>query len=507
MRRNTYSSSLAKRNTREIANCKDLLIRNTTKNNVVPFRSNKDSKNQSTSPNLSESSFSQPPSPQVTLSEALLSNFAEADSQKSSESLSSTKRDLYSQDEFNSMLEFDQLHLPEIESSRRSATLSVNDDYAFENDVDNDNLQVSMMSQISHVSELSRSQIQAAKSRTRLSNIGNSLYELSLHLRTITDVRAQVLYFRDNAPLKYYSYSCVSDLLLAALSCPPDMPYFILTMAALMVKSGNVAPSYDLKYYIRVTELLMSNPETFFVSFHADQEKPQRNLRKMLAIFQGKLADLDDDDDYEGKTGKMTTAQVERYIEMKNKNQKSSKELYIFSQLQGKCKVETIQLEYPYPVDLSKRTPNYHPKIQLDERVTLRVELFPDNYTKEEQNTYCFIKELNQDVPKPMGSPLLRFLSSSDNLIERRKRGGEIYRRSSKREIALIQKLASLFISWDVAYDASLSVWEVMKKDNKFEVEALLSQLPVSYGDFLVEAVKTFAELNGVKIDRIKNIR
>ena len=277
-------------------------------------------------------------------------------------------------------------------------------------------------------------------------------------------------------------------------------------MAAKMVNSGNVAHSYDLRYYIRVTELLMSNPETFFVSFHADQEKPQQNLRKMLAIFQGKLADLDDDD-IADKPRKMTTREVEIYLEILKKKNKKPKELYSYSKHDSNSNIEIIRLEYPGSVDLRKRTPNYHPLITLDERVTLRFEAFPDNYTKEQQKTPCFIKELNQDIPPQIGSPLIRFLSSSDNLMERRKRGNKVYQTLNKKEIAQILKLVSLFTSWDVAYDASLSVWEVMEHSEKFDIEALLSQLPVSYGDFLVEAVKTFAEVAGIKIGRVKNVR
>lgn len=497
MRKNNYSSAKSTRsNASDIHSNKDLLIRHTTKNSVAPFKSSKDSKKGSTSPANSVSSSQSPP-PQAEFSDTLLSNFA--DTQESYDSISSTNKDLLSKDEFNSLLEFDKLNLLEIESSRRSVALSRNEEESFN---ENENLQLSMMSQISHISELSKSQIQAASNRSRFSNIGNSLYELALHLRTLTDVRAQVLYFRDNAPLKYYSYSCVSDLLLTALSCPPDMPYFILTMAAMMVKSGNVAPSYDLKYYIRVTELLMSNPEIFFISFHADQSKPQRNLRNMLAIFQGKLADLEDDG-LKGVTGNLTTRQIEILLA---RNKRPAKVLSKYSHHGDDYIAESIQLEYPFSVDMSKRTPNYHPNIELDERATLRYESFPDNYTKEQQKTICFIKELNKDIPN-IGSPLIRFLSSSDNLLERRRRGNEVYRTLNRQEIAQILKLCSLFTSWDVAYDASLSVWEVMEHSEKFDIEALLSQLPVSYGDFLVEAVKTFAEVSGIKIGNVNNIR
>ena len=374
------------------------------------------------------------------------------------------------------MLEFDELNLPEIESSRtRSVTLSANGD---------DNFQDSTMSQISQISALSKNQIQAARNRTRRSNIGNSLYELSLHLRTLSDVKSQFFYFKNNAPLKHYRYSCVSDLLLASLSCPPDMPFYILTMAAKMVQLGNVAPSYDLRYYIRVTELLISNPEIFFVTFHADQEKPQKKLREMLAIFQGKLASLDDYDFSEEEEIKLTTRQVEAHI---------------------KLNCEVVHLECPFSIDPNRRTPNYHPNIIIDERASFRYETFPDNYTKEEQKTVCFIKELNQTSQPAVGSPLIRFLSSSDNLLQRRKRGIETYKRLTQREIAQILKLCSLFTSWEVAYDASLAVWDVMKHSENFEIEALLSQLPVSFGDFLVEAIKSFAQVAGIKIDRIKN--
>ena len=317
----------------------------------------------------------------------------------------------------------------------------------------------------------------------RSSNLGMSLYELSLHLRTIGDVRDRIVTFRTHAPLVNYKYSCLTDLLRCASKCPPDMLYFLLTVGARMVKSGNVAPKKHLKVYIRVCEHLIST-RCFFVSFRTDQKTPQDKLRKMLSIFLGELKA-----NRKGKTGKLTTRQIELYLEAKDE---------VHLSIDGD--------EASLSVSSKRGSLNYRPTLDIDELASIRLDVDPDHYTQEQQRAVNFIPQLNQGISLAgMKKSMRMFLSSTEDLYGRIRHGKEIFPNLSPQMVRQILKLVSLFASWDVAYDASLAVWEVMQQSDEFNVDALLSQLPVSYGDFLVEALKTFAEASGIQFKNIDN--
>lgn len=494
--KNTVSKTISPSKTYNdgVRSCKDLVIRHQSKYMVEPFSPNKNDTNSSTTPVRNSPSrtlgYSSKLDSKSLTTPNIKRSLTDFQSDESIPPYGFSQR-LFPQKEFNAMLEFQELRLDEVENNRSSNQASEEPD-VYE-------IHPNLMSEISEAStlfELTQSQFQAAQSRSRLSNIGNSLYELSLRLRTIDDVRKQVLYFRENAPLKCYDYSCVSDLLLIASKCPPDMPYFLLTMAAKMVKTGNIAPQNELKFFIHVTETLIYNPQLFFVSFLDNQAKPQRKLRKMLALFKQKLAANE-----KGKSGHLTTSQLEKFLELKQRQQQQKKnyfqeERYVLYD-DGILIFEYVKQVNEEAVNKRKRTCKYCPHIEIDEKATIRFDIDPDLYTKEEQRSYCFIKELNDGIEKPKRLLLQKFLSSNDNLFTRRKRGQNMFNQFQLQEIKRIHRLSSLFISWDSVYNASLSVWEFMKEHEDFDVEALLSQLSVSFADFLVEALKAFAQMEG----------
>ena len=72
-------------------------------------------------------------------------------------------------------------------------------------------------------------------------------------------------------------------------------------------------------------------------------------------------------------------------------------------------------------------------------------------------------------------------------------RGMKLFDPMNPQDKAKILELAKLFTEWAESYDASQKVWEVMKEDQSFELDVLLSQIPVTFADFLVEAIKTFS--------------
>jgi hypothetical protein len=64
-----------------------------------------------------------------------------------------------------------------------------------------------------------------------------------------------------------------------------------------------------------------------------------------------------------------------------------------------------------------------------------------------------------------------------------------------------IDFLADLFTRWDEAYDHCLRVWEIMKADRRFHVDALLSRIPISFAHFLVESIRQFMLDDGYPIE------
>ena len=96
------------------------------------------------------------------------------------------------------------------------------------------------------------------------------------------------------------------------------------------------------------------------------------------------------------------------------------------------------------------------------------------------------------------GMPALRLSDIGDEeypltLSARISRGMKLFDPMNPQDKARILELARLFTVWAESYEASHKVWEVMKEDQSFELDALLSQIPVTFADFLVEAIKTFS--------------
>jgi hypothetical protein len=58
--------------------------------------------------------------------------------------------------------------------------------------------------------------------------------------------------------------------------------------------------------------------------------------------------------------------------------------------------------------------------------------------------------------------------------------------------------LVYLFTSWPLAYDHSKCVWELMKTDPGFDVNILISRIPLTFADFLVNAIRSFMTNEGL---------
>ena len=127
--------------------------------------------------------------------------------------------------------------------------------------------------------------------RRSSSALGLSLYDLSLKLRDLNDVIDQIKNFKKYAPLAYYRYACVIELIYAAQKCPPDAKFRLLTIAAKMVRLDNFAERKELKELLSICNSLI-NEKAYFVTFGENQEKPRRKLEEMAALFRDALKNM-----------------------------------------------------------------------------------------------------------------------------------------------------------------------------------------------------------------------
>lgn len=141
-------------------------------------------------------------------------------------------------------------------------------------------------------------------------------------------------------------------------------------------------------------------------------------------------------------------------------------------------------------------------KSSLTESVQFSIDIEPElkNQNGEEN---IQLRQLEDSDPNIRS--IERFIRSTDTLYERREKGKIRLENLSPEQREKINVLASLFNNWKTAYASSRVVWNTMKADNTFDVNILLYQIPVSYGDFLIEALTTFAEQEGILIQKIES--
>ena len=134
----------------------------------------------------------------------------------------------------------------------------------------------------------------------------------------------------------------------------------------------------------------------------------------------------------------------------------------------------------------------------LSESTQFHIDIMPEaNIPKIEQ------ERIKLKAFDPALSSIERFFMSNDTIYERRARGSKRLDGLTQEQLKQLYELAGLFVNWRTAYSSSQVVWNVMKTDNSFDIDVLLSQIPVSYGDFLVEALTTFAQQEGIHIKEI----
>lgn len=141
-------------------------------------------------------------------------------------------------------------------------------------------------------------------------------------------------------------------------------------------------------------------------------------------------------------------------------------------------------------------------KSSLTESVQFTIDIEPEN-TNQNGEENIQLRQLEDSDPNIQS--IERFIRSTDTIYERREKGIQRLENLNPEQRAQISSLAKLFNNWKTAYASSRVVWNTMKADSKFDVNILLSQIPVSYGDFLIEALTTFAEQEGILIQKIES--
>lgn len=141
-------------------------------------------------------------------------------------------------------------------------------------------------------------------------------------------------------------------------------------------------------------------------------------------------------------------------------------------------------------------------KSSLTESVQFTIDIEPESKNQSGESN---IKLSQLEDSDPNIQSIERFIRSTDTLYERREKGKIRLDSLSPEQREKINVLAKLFNNWKTAYASSRVVWNTMKADTTFDVNILLSQIPVSYGDFLVEALTTFAQQEGIIIQKIES--
>ena len=295
--------------------------------------------------------------------------------------------------------------------------------------------------------------------------LGLSLYECSLDLRPLSDALNQLLNFRINAPLKMYSYASLIDLINASVKCLPDATLYLLLIAKDMVLLGNYAKPVFLRRLVRITEYFIEK-KYFYCSFGDDQVRPQLKLKKILKVLLGEIRS----GKVKGKEGTCNTRAIEALM---SKNRR--------------------QNELRLKMELERR--------KMGHKRLRRRRLFQNNLGDDRSynETYSFASCHSQSIEE--------FLLSKDDIFQRKAKGSKMYFDLTPDQIRLICNLAKLFNSMDTIYSATQIVWNVMKTDETFNVDILLSQIQTSYGDFLIEALKCYADLEGIIIRHIESPR
>jgi hypothetical protein len=322
------------------------------------------------------------------------------------------------------------------------------------------------------------------------SALATSISELSTESRSLSEVVEQIRNFTQYALLKRYRYRSLIDLLHASAKCPPDTEYHLLKVAVRMVKSGNIAFADELHELISVTQrLIRANPN--FVSFGPNQTKPKMNLKKWLEIFETHIKPK--------SVRKLTfgTSEMERFI-AEQRRRAANKE----------CALRGEDIERFLSGEPLKRKPNPSETWSFSKSTQWSNEVGDvDSVTQSPISDAAgvmteLITDVSETPRQESKEPRRVSLILSPEEVQISTKASPMTKNSDYALLSIEQRkriddLVALFVNWEYAYEAVGKVWEEIKKDNSFEVDILLSRLPITFASFLIEGLVSLADEEG----------
>ena len=268
---------------------------------------------------------------------------------------------------------------------------------------------------------------------TNLEVLINSMYQLSLNtIKTDTVIRI-IHEFKELVPLKRYKYASIIDLLTLSSKCPLDIKFLILSIAAEMVREGNPPTISNLDLFLQETEELLHKGFFEELGKHKTQKELKKELQEMWNTFQYSRRFP-----IKATPGDLPTNMIEKHIPQ----EREKKHQY---QNQDQDESQKEHNEHHDHIIHRIYTPNltidnlfYHETQANETNIERKLELIPSTKRKE------------------------------------------------------IEEIIGLFDEWEKAYDATIKIYELMKKDKTFDLELILSIIPNNIGDFLVFGLQTF---------------
>ncbi|KAK8884342.1 hypothetical protein M9Y10_043451 [Tritrichomonas musculus] len=140
--------------------------------------------------------------------------------------------------------------------------------------------------------------------------------------------------------------------------------------------------------------------------------------------------------------------------------------------------------------------------------IALQLSPFHEKETTDNDDIYLTGSPTQDSEPKKEyhSISIQKFLSDNRTLPEKIKHGSSLSEKLDSKEREKLRKFAQLFYSWETAYQAVKEVWKIMKKDDQFEINILLSMMPVTFADYTVTGLKTFANDEGITLADIENM-
>lgn len=270
--------------------------------------------------------------------------------------------------------------------------------------------------------------------------LSQTLFDYSIDLVPLSSAITQIKKYRDSRFNIQHTYGNVVKLLYVSANLIPEVSLLLLTIAERLANCGKLGKINELNSCIKVATRLAKN-SVVFQTYQKNQAKPKQKVQRILAALR---------------------------------------------KMKG-----IIETQEEYKDNLRQIQQNWNKTIE-DKRNSKK------NAAGESENEEEDLYIIDQLPLSHMPSVNI-FLSSKQDLVGRKDRGSFYYKRLSPELQKMYDELTQLFIDWNKAYDSSQTIWEKMRNDDDFDVDILISRISISFADFLVEALITFAKNEGIE--------